>query len=160
MDLAAAKRLISACEADLAASPFVVVHAFVRDGRTLEVALTERLRLACRRGRVWNKKPFLTAFKNASYGFDPRQGHSPGGSDGIFLLTRTHRPENAMMRKIYDRYLDHPERGAGAVASALGVSVDALLAVRLVSHHLRLLGVLWRGADKDTLVLVDYDDTP
>jgi hypothetical protein len=38
--------------------------------------------------------------------------------------------------------------------------VDALLAVRLVSHHLRLLGVLWRGADKDTLVLVDYDDTP
>lgn len=159
MELAEAKRLITDAEPRLAAAPFVVVHAFARDGRTIEVALTERLRTQCRRGRVWNSKPFLTAFKNASYGFDPRQGLSPGGSDGIFLLTRTHRPANAMMRKVFDRYLDRPERGAGDVAAALGVAVDQLLAVRLVSHHLRLLGVLRRGADKDTLVLVDYDDT-
>ena len=30
---------------------------------------------------------------------------------------------------------------------------------RLVSHHMRLLGVLSSSATEDWLVLVDYDDT-
>ena len=45
------------------------------------------------------------------------------------------------------------------VAKALGTEVDQLQAARLVSHHLRLLGVLWQDSGADWLVLVDYDDT-
>jgi hypothetical protein len=37
--------------------------------------------------------------------------------------------------------------------------VKELQAVRLVSHHLRLLGVLARGEAEDWLVLVDPDAT-
>lgn len=33
------------------------------------------------------------------------------------------------------------------------------MAVRLVSHHMRLLGVLKRDANEDWLILVDIDDT-
>jgi len=31
--------------------------------------------------------------------------------------------------------------------------------VRLVSHHLRLLGLLKHDKNEDTLMLVDFDDT-
>ena len=31
--------------------------------------------------------------------------------------------------------------------------------MRVVSHHMRLLGVLYRTTSEDWLVLVDYDDT-
>ncbi|NOT30024.1 MAG: hypothetical protein HOP15_06195 [Planctomycetes bacterium] len=41
------------------------------------------------------------------------------------------------------------------IATALGVG----LAVRLVSHHLCLLGVFARGEHEDRLVLVDLDAT-
>ncbi len=62
-----------------------------------------------------------------------------------------------MMRKLFDRYLDKPGSGAGEIAGALGVPLAELLPVRLVSHHLRLLGVLARKDDADWLVLVDCD---
>jgi hypothetical protein len=65
-----------------------------------------------------------------------------------------------MMANIFDRYLDRSGSGAAGVARELGVGLEQLLAVRLVSHHMRLLGVLPRSEEKDTLVLVDYDDTP
>jgi hypothetical protein len=52
-----------------------------------------------------------------------------------------------------------PERGADEVAKTLGTKVDQLQAARLVSHHLRLLGVLWQDIGADWLILVDYDDT-
>ena len=66
-----------------------------------------------------------------------------------------------MMRKIFDAYLDRPESsGASDVAADLGVGLEELLAVRLVSHQLRLLGVLHRAMSsesEDRLVLVDLD---
>ena len=80
--------------------------------------------------------------KNAEYGFDLHLARSRGGRDGIFLLDHSYIPKNAMMTKLFDRYLDVPERGAEQLAKALGTEVDQLQAARLVSHHLRLLGVL------------------
>ena len=159
MKLQDIKSLVTAAEPRLADQPFVVIHRFEEDERAVRLALTERLRKASRRGRVWKSTAFLTALRNAQYGFDETRAHSPGGSDGIFLLTRSFKPQNEMMRKVFDRFLDRPGSGAEDIAKALGASLESLIPVRLVSHHLRLLGVLHRGATGDTLVLVDYDDT-
>lgn len=158
MNLDKARALVEQAESSLGSRPFVVAHTFVRDGRPLDLALTERLRKACKRGRVWKSKAFLTAFKNASYGFDPCHAHSPGGADGIFVLTWEHRPVNAMMKKVFDRYLDRPESGVRELCASLDTRIEGLIPVRLVSHHLRLLGVLSRREHGDTLVLVDFDD--
>jgi hypothetical protein len=86
-----------------------------------------------------------------------RIARSVAGRDGVFLLDRGFRPPNAMMRKIFDRFLDRPDSGAAELASALGVDLPELRPVRLVSHHLRLIGVLARRTDGDWLVLIDCD---
>ena len=39
------------------------------------------------------------------------------------------------------------------------LQIDDLLPVRLVSHQMRLLGVLYRTREADWLVLVDFDST-
>ena len=44
--------------------------------------------------------------------------------------------------ELFDRFLDKPGSGAKGLAEAVGVPLGELLPVRLVSHHLRLLGVL------------------
>jgi len=75
------------------------------------------------------------------------------------LVDRAYTPKNAMMSKLFDRYLDVPECGADQIAKALGTAVEQLQAARLVSHYLRLLGVVWQATGADWLVLVDYDDT-
>lgn len=155
MTLAETKRLVEEVEGQLEGKPFVVAHRFTREGR----ALTDRLMRRARRGRIWKSPAFLTALKNAEYGFDERHARSQGGSDGIFLLDRSFHPTNEMMRKIFDRYLDKPGSGIERVSKELGVDAAALLAVRVVSHHMRLLGIFHRARSEDWLVLVDYDDT-
>lgn len=65
-----------------------------------------------------------------------------------------------MMRKIFDRFLDHSSNDAAALAAFLQCATTDLLAVRLVSHHLRLLGVLHTRDDVDVLALVDFDRSP
>jgi hypothetical protein len=153
------KQGVEAVEDQLSDRPFVVSHTFERNGRRLDIALTDRLRQSCERGRVWKSKAFLTALKNAAYGFDETHVRSPGGSDGIFLLTRDHRPRNAMMKKLFDRFLDKPDSGCEDLAGELGTEVKALQPVRIVSHHMRLLGVLHRRAGEDIVALVDFDNT-
>ncbi len=64
-----------------------------------------------------------------------------------------------MMRKLFDQYLDKPNSGALEVARAFDTTIDKLYPVRIVSHHMRLLGVMYRVEHEDRLVLVDYDDT-
>lgn len=145
-------------EARFADSVFVHLVTFERNGRALHVALTEDLRRSALRGRVWNSRAFLTALQNASYGFDEGRPRSSGGSDGLFLVDRDFRPPNTMMRKLFDHYLDSPRSNARAVARELGVPLESLLPVRLVSHRMRLLGVLSKREDGDDLVVVDYDD--
>jgi len=159
MNLDEAKQKLALIAPRLADAPFVVLHTFERNGRNLHLALTERFYRVCRKGKVWKAQAFLTAIKNAGYGFDPQLARSRGGRDGIFLVDRSFAPKNAMMIKLFDHYLDMPERGADQVARALGTEVANLQAARLVSHHLRLLGVLWQDTNADWLVLVDYDDT-
>jgi len=157
MDLAEAKERLKAIEATLADVPFAEFAAFERDGRALHVAVTARLRKHAKKEGVWRSRELFATLKNAAYGYDERQARSVGGRDGVFLLDRTYRPANEMMRKLFDRYLDHVGSGAEEVAGALGVPLGELLPVRLVSHHLRLLGVLARREDGDWLVLVDCD---
>lgn len=157
MELAEAKDRVKAIEDTLADAPFVEFHAFEREGRTLHVALTERLRRAARKEGVWRSREMLATLKNAAYGYDEQQARSVSGRDGIFLLDRTFRPANEMMAKLFGRFLDKPDSGAEELASVLGVPLAELLPVRLVSHHMRLLGVLARREDGDWLVLVDCD---
>ncbi len=64
-----------------------------------------------------------------------------------------------MMRKVFDRFLDKPDPLVASITTAFGVSPDVLAPVRLVSHHLRLIGVLVTRGNAAQLVLVDYDDT-
>ncbi len=123
------------------------------------VWITARLRKACRKRKIWKSPGMLTALKNAAYGLDPARQRSRGGADGIFLLDRAFRPENEMMRKVFDRFLDKPDPLVSTIAATFSVVPTALTPVRLVSHHLRLLGVLATQGTAAQLVLVDYDDT-
>lgn len=157
MELAEAKERLRAVEKALACAPFAVFHVFEREGRTLNVAVTERLRKYARKEGVWRSREMFATLKNAAYGYDERQARSAGGRDGIFLMDRTFCPANEMMRKLFDRFLDKPGSGAEELATGLGVSLAELLPMRLVSHHMRLLGVLARRDDSDWLVLVDCD---
>jgi hypothetical protein len=157
MELAEAKERLKAIEDELVDAPFVEFHAFEREGRPLHLALTARLRKAARKEGVWRSREMLATLKNAAYGYDEQQARSSGGRDGIFLMDRTFRPVNAIMHKLFDRFLDNPGSGAEELAARLGVAVADLLPVRLVSHHMRLLGVLARGETDGWLVLVDCD---
>jgi hypothetical protein len=159
MNLDEAKQKVATITPHLASAPFVVFHTFTRNRRDLHLAFTDRFYRACRKGKVWQSPAFLTTLKNAEYGFDLQLARSRGGRDGLFLIDRSYTPHNAMMTKLFDRYLDVPERGAEQVARTLGTDVAQFHAARLVSHHLRLLGVLWQAVSADWLVLVDYDDT-
>ncbi|MDY3563507.1 hypothetical protein R5W23_005119 [Gemmata sp. JC673] len=157
MEIVEAKTRVKAIEESLAGAPFVEFHAFEREGRPLHLALTERLRKAARKEGVWRSREMLAALKNAAYGFDEQHARSVGGRDGIFVMDRAFRPANEMMAKLFGRFLDKPGSGAEELAGALGLPLAELLPVRLVSHHMRLLGVLARREGADWLVLVDCD---
>ena len=133
MDLQEAKRIIEIKEKELPNSVFVIIHTFERDGKKLYLAITERLKKKCRRSRIWKSKPFLTAFKNAEYGYDPVRAQSMGGSDGIFILTRNYKPKNEMMKKIFDRFLDKSDGLSDEIALEMKISKSDLIPVRLVS---------------------------
>jgi len=135
----------------------VEFQCFERDGHKLRVFLTQRLKMRAEKQRLWGTKAMMTTLKNASYGFDSMRPRSRGGADGIFLLDRDHRPINPMMRKIFDSFLDRPDSGAEQVAAHLSVRLADMLPVRLVSHDLRLLGLLSRREEDDRLVIIDCD---
>ncbi len=151
--------MLEAVESKLQGEPFVIAKTFERNGRKLQLGVTDRLRRIAKRGRVWKSSAFLTALKNAEYGFDETHARSFGGSDGIFLLDRNFTPRNEMMRKIFDKFLDKANDDVAEIARLLNTNADNFRAVRLVSHHLRLLGLLHQNANGDWIILVDYDDT-
>jgi hypothetical protein len=160
MDLEETKAMLDRARALLSAtgaSAFVVAHRFSRNGRDLELVLSARLMRVLKRERLQHSPRVHKALKNAGYGFDPENPRSESGRDGLFLLDRDHHPPNEMMRKLFDRYLDHGD--AEDLVAFLGCSLADVLPVRLVSHHLRLLGVLQRKPACDVLALVDVDDT-
>ncbi len=157
MDLTDIKARVIEIEPLLARQPWVELETFSRDGRPLRLLLTDRLRKRCRKEGVWRSRELWATLKNAAHGFDPERARSASGRDGIFLLDRGHRPENEMMRKIFDGFLDKEGSGAPELAESMGSQPAELLPVRLVSHYLRLLGLLRRGETSDTLILVDCD---
>jgi hypothetical protein len=153
------KQKVSEIEEKLGEDVFVELGTFERDGRKLHLAMTDRLRRVCLKDKVWKSKAFLTALKNAEYGFDEVMARSSGGRDGIFLLDRDFSPPNPMMHKIFNHFLDKPDSGVDEMAAKLEAKLEDLKAVRLVSHHMRLLGVLYEDENEDWLILVDYDQT-
>jgi hypothetical protein len=157
MELSAVKDRLREIESQLATQPYILFHTFEREGQSIHVAVTDRLRKKARKEGVWQSREMLATLKNASYSFDERNARSVSGRDGIFLLDRSFRPVNEMMRKLFDRFLDKPNSGVAEIAASLDFPLTELLPVRLVSHHMRLLGVLARKADGDWLVLVDCD---
>lgn len=159
MDVQVLRRGVAAIESQLAGLPGVVLADFRTNDRLLHLVLTDRLRMLAKKEGVWKSREFAATLKNAAYGFGERRSRCSGGRDGIFLVDRNYRPRNAMMLKLLDHYMDKAGSGIQSVAKWLGVKVDDLRPVRLVSHHMRLLGVLSRQDDADWLVLVDCDRT-
>jgi len=158
MDLAEVKAKLAELDAAITDTAVVSFAAFDARGRRLCLYLTGRLKRQCRKGKVWGAPGMLSTLKNAAYGFDTESARSRGGSDGIFRIDRRFRPRNSMMAKLFDRFLDKPDPFVTIIERELGTSSDVWVPVRLVSHHMRLLGVLDRQGDTDRLVLVDYDD--
>lgn len=154
-DLSTLQRELADAEVQLATATYVALHPVARDGRPLQVVLTRRFHRIARRARLWRSTALLVTLKNAGYGFDPARARSLGGRDGIYLIDRT--VDGPMTRKLYTKFLDRPGSGAPELAAYLGAELPQLHAVRLVSHHLRLLGVLHRGDASDRLALVDLD---
>ncbi|MDC0670560.1 hypothetical protein [Nannocystis radixulma] len=154
-ELAELREALDAAEARFTADEFVELPAAERDGRTIRVVLTRRFYRLARRARIWRGAALVITLKNARYGFDPNRARSLGGRDGVFLLDRG--IDNSMTRKIYGQFFDRTYSGAAEVAAFLSATLAELQAIRLVSHHMRLLGVLYRGTSADWLVIVDFD---
>ena len=158
MDLKECKQRIADAEQLLARSQLAEIARFATPHGTLALAITDRFRKRCKKGKVWKTPAMLTAVKNAAYGFDRMAARSRGGSDGIFCIDREYRPENSMMLKVFDQFLDRPDPLVAWLENELGSSVDRWTPVRLVSHHMRLLGVLIPQHMHSVLVLVDFDN--
>lgn len=154
-DLKTLQDELTAAEARLTTDPYVALRPVARDGRPLQVVLTQRFHRLARRARLWRSTALLVTLKNAGYGFDPAHARSLGGRDGIFLIDRS--VDGPMTRKLYTKFLDRADSGAAELAAWLAAPLAQLQPVRLVSHHLRLLGVLHRGESTDRLALVDLD---
>lgn len=151
------KESLKNSEQALSVDAVAKLATFERDGRSLTVFITKSFRKRCRKEGVWMQPQLLSTLGNAAYAFDPADARSPGGRDGIFLLTREHRPPNNMMTRIFDQFLDKPGSDAAALGERFGKPLTELIPVRLVSHHMRLLGVMVRDGDSDRLILVDLD---
>jgi hypothetical protein len=100
MNLSEAKMMLEAVESELPDKPFVIANVFERNRRKIHLAITDRLRRIAKRGRVWKTNAFLTALKNAEYGFDESHARSLGGSDGIFLIDRNFKPQNQIIELV------------------------------------------------------------
>jgi len=159
MDLSALKKRVSDIEIELDSHAVVELCRFETPGGKVVLSVTDLLRRACRKGKVWKSNAMLTALKNVQYGLDRTRMRSRGGADGVFLLDRGFQPANEMMRKLFDRFLDKPDPLVAVLAARFTTRVEDFVPVRVVSHHMRLLGVFLERADASQLVLVDYDDT-
>ena len=158
MDLAEAKDLLKAIEDRLADAPFVEFHAFERKGgsciwlsRTVCGSMPARKVCGGDARDLCDSRTRPTGMTSATSTQCKWTGRS------LPLGPPSSAPANEMMHKLFDHFLDKPGSGAEELAAALVTPLAQLLPVRLVSHHLRLLGLLARKDDADWLVLVDCD---
>lgn len=157
MKLETARALLEQVDAQLIGSASPRFARFEREGRKLDVLLTLRLKKKCQKAKVWKSRAFFITLKNAAYGFQAEEPRSQRGRDGLFLVDRDYRPKNPMMTKLFDQFLGKDSSLAEDFARAQSVALEDCLPVRLVSHHLRLLGLLARKRRRDVLLLVDCD---
>jgi hypothetical protein len=153
------KTKVAAIEPLLNQNTFVVLEEQQCNERKLIIALTHRLYILLKKQKLWQSNDFLITLKNAKYGFNHNNPRSRGGKDGIFLVEKNFKPRNKMIDKLYDRFIEKPNSGINEIASSLGTTSKNLKAVRLVSHHMRLLGLLFIKENEDWIVLIDYDKT-
>jgi hypothetical protein len=158
VELSEVRSKLEIAEGELAETQVALFADFRTPHGALRVSVTDRLRRKSRKSRVWKSPAMLTALKNSSYGFDPKAARSRGGADGIFSVDRSFKPPNAMMSKLFAQFLDKPDPLVEVLVGYLGKPSTEWFTVRLVSHHLRLLGVLAASSSGAHLVLVDYDD--
>ena len=158
MDLAEAKQKLNQVDKSLIDESLAIFEEFDTPYGVLRVFITDRLRRKCRKGKIWKSSAMLTALKNAAYGFDVTAARSRGGVDGIFQIDRAHKPVNSMMKKLFDQFLDKPDPLVAILLDFMDLPIDHWFPVRLVSHHMRLLGILSLTYDHAQLVLVDYDN--
>ncbi len=128
----------------------------------LTVYITDRFVAKCKKGKVWNTPALFSTLGNCEYGFDVQKMKSPGGKDGIFSIDRNYTPKNEMQKKIFDQFLDKDHPLLKTICGISKRNAAEAKAVRVVSHHMRLLGVLFVAddiVDSHQLFLVDYDDT-
>ena len=111
----------------------------------------------CKKGKVWKSPEFITTLKNLKYGFDESRMRSKSGRDGIFLVDRKYRPKNSLQKKIYDKFIDKDNSDFQVIVTELNMSENAVKGVRVVSHHMRLLGILEIREAEDLIVLIDFD---
>lgn len=157
MNLEELKKRIKGLESQIKEKLITWISADTINNRQMHVGLTPMLIKKCRKGKVWNGKEFLITLKNFKYGFDETRKRSSGGYDGIFMMDRNFRPYNSMQKKLFDQFIDKPGTEYKNIITHLGADATNIIPVRLVSHHMRLLGILCRS-DQDYLVLVDYDN--
>nr|MEE4266887.1 hypothetical protein [Candidatus Krumholzibacteria bacterium] len=158
MDLAEVKKRLGDLDAVLTDRSVAEFGEFNTPHGGLSVWVSDRLVKKCRKGRVWKSPGMCTAMKNAEYGFDTKTSRSRGGADGLFQVDRHFSPVNAMMKKLFDQFLDKPDPLVATLENHFGVPAQKWIAVRLVSHHLRLLGFMVTSRGRSQLVLVDFDN--
>jgi len=155
MDLAQCKQLLQ--QSQITQNKITLFHNFFTPSGAIDVFLTERLIKRCRKAKVWKSRAMLSTLKNVQYGFCLQNSRSRGGIDGIFRLDRHFKPANSMMKKLFDQFLDKPSPLKEKIQSTFSISSEKWIPVRLVSHHLRLLGVIICLENSQVLVLVDCD---
>ena len=149
------KHKLKTLEPQLQKQSIVSFHTFATPQGDLQVHLTNRLYKKCRKDKIWKSRAMCSTLRNACYGFHVTS-RSRGGSDGIFRIDRDFSPPNSMMKKIF-KFIDTPGDLSREISDTFAENSE-WLAVRLVSHHLRLLGVIVSIQKNIHLILVDYDN--
>lgn len=159
MDIKQTKQRIIEIENDLKNKGIIEFNRAMVNGRSQITYITSLLKKNCKKKRVWKSKEFLITLKNINYGIDNSNFRSKSGKDGIFILDRNYLPKNEMQRKIFDQFIDKENSDFKEILKELDLPENRLNAIRVVSHHMRLLGIHFAGKDSDIIVLVNYDNT-
>ncbi|MCH2044475.1 MAG: hypothetical protein MK212_10200 [Saprospiraceae bacterium] len=159
MNIEEARQQLDNCESKLDYEELVEFATFETGETKLRLYLSATFRKRCKKKKVWKSKAFFITLKNAKYGLDPLEARSRGGKDGLFMLDRNFSPKNAMQKKVFDQFMDKPSSSFAQIVKELNLSTDKVKAVRIVSHHMRLLGIYQRIENVDTIILVDFDNT-
>lgn len=159
MEIEEARKLLEACENYLDKKGVVEFALIDSAERSLQLYLTSIFKKNCKKKRVWKSKAFFITIKNAKYGIDLLNFKSKGGKDGVFIIDRKFTPQNMMQKKIFDQFIDKDNSDYNKIIDKMNFLPNDVNAVRIVSHHMRLLGIHQRVNNIDKIVLVDFDNT-